>query len=373
MKHKNSGFTIVELLVGIVIISIIIIVIVIMISYFGVTDKANSATLRSDLNNASTVLKLYNAKFGSYPDTGTLSATRGRVCLNRTSYCFNTTDSNTIVSYTGGTNTYTLQMSQGTINYRVTESTSPALYVYVPTDGSYIQTITAANCPSTRIRAVDARDDHTYWVQKLSNGKCWMLTNLGYAGGGTDTYGDATSLSDGTNDRASTYTVAKYYIPIGSNVTTEPTAPSISTNGTGQYGYLYNYCAANGGQAGNGACSRTDSTEVDRTISICPSGWRLPFGKGGDFADLNATVNGNSSKSEAGLIKDPWLGQFSGLWYATGFLYQGAVGYYWSSSQRSLGQKPETAGYTLSLSRGWVDTAVLFLKHGGYAVRCIAS
>lgn len=46
-----------------------------------------------------------------------------------------------------------------------------------------MQLITSANCPATRIRAVDARDNRTYWVQATPDGKCWMLTNLAYAGG----------------------------------------------------------------------------------------------------------------------------------------------------------------------------------------------
>ena len=59
--------------------------------------------------------------------------------------------------------------------------------------------------------------------------------------------------------------------------TEEPKNPSTSTNGNGQVGYLYNFCAANGGQTGNGACSESSSTAVNTGISVCPAGWRLPI------------------------------------------------------------------------------------------------
>jgi hypothetical protein len=66
-----------------------------------------------------------------------------------------------------------------------------------------------------------------------------MLTNLGYAGGGTNTYGDIRTMANGTGG-ATTFTVASYYVtPATTNFTIEPTAPSVSTNGTGQYYYIY--------------------------------------------------------------------------------------------------------------------------------------
>jgi hypothetical protein len=110
------------------------------------------------------------------------------------------------------------------------------------TDGSVMQTITAANRPSTHTRGVDARDNYTYWVQKLADGKCWMLTNLAYVGSGTNTYSDTKTLTNGTAGGPQTYTIPSYYvIPSTTNCTTEPTDPSTSTTGTGQYGYLYNW------------------------------------------------------------------------------------------------------------------------------------
>ena len=229
-----------------------------------------------------------------------------------------------------------------------------------------IQTITTANCPSTRTQVHDARDGHTYWVQKLADNKCWMLTNLGYAGGGTNTYSDVITLTNGTGGSA-TYTVASYYVtPLTTNYTTEPTAPSTSTDGTGQYGYLYNFCGANGGQTGNGACSDASSTAVNTAISICPYGWRLPIGNGGDFGALNNAINGGLTNTDAGLIGTPWLAQRGGSW-GYGFGSQGSSGYYWSSTQYSAAY-----AYSLYFSSAGVYPASGSYKYVGFAVRCMA-
>jgi len=67
ITQKGSGFTIVELLVVIVVIGIL--ASIAMVSYSGITLKATSAVLQSDLRNASTILEMDKAKNGVYPDT----------------------------------------------------------------------------------------------------------------------------------------------------------------------------------------------------------------------------------------------------------------------------------------------------------------
>ena len=206
-----------------------------------------------------------------------------------------------------------------------------------------------------------------------------MLTNLAYAGGGTNTYGDVINQGTGApgtntingpdNSGSSTYTLAKYYVPTGANPTTEPTAPSTSTNGTSQYGYLYNWCAAMGGQ-NTAACANATTPTPIPTTNICPAGWRLPTGEPttGEFTALNAAINGGSTSSDAGLIASPGLFQRSGYWIG-GFSYQGSVGYYWSSTQIN-----EDSAQRLAISSSSVDSnsGSLVLKFRGFAIRCIA-
>jgi len=191
-----------------------------------------------------------------------------------------------------------------------------------------------------------------------------MLTNLAYAGGGTNTYTDTKTLQNGTSDTAITYTEPKYYIPSGANPTTEPTDPSTSTTGTGQYGYLYNWCAAMGGQAP--ACQNAVGSGFT-SASVCPSGWRLPTGGStGELTALNTAVNSGSTTTDAGL-RSSWLAQRSGYWFG-GFVLQSGYGAYWSSSQASA-----TGAFYLVFDSTSVNPADNVGKAIGRAVRCVAS
>ncbi|MEI7539594.1 MAG: prepilin-type N-terminal cleavage/methylation domain-containing protein [Candidatus Saccharibacteria bacterium] len=64
---KDSGFTIVELLVVIVVIGILAAITI--ISYTGVTARAKTSQSQSNAQSAQTVAEAYNADTGSYPPT----------------------------------------------------------------------------------------------------------------------------------------------------------------------------------------------------------------------------------------------------------------------------------------------------------------
>ncbi len=65
MGNTKKGFTIVELLVAIVVIGILAAITI--VSYSGVSQRANAVVLQSDLNNNSKLLKMYYGEYGSYP------------------------------------------------------------------------------------------------------------------------------------------------------------------------------------------------------------------------------------------------------------------------------------------------------------------
>lgn len=72
IQKNQSGFTIVELLVVIVVIGILAAITI--VSYTGISQKANIASLTSDLDNGSRLLGLYRVDYGTYPtviDPGT--------------------------------------------------------------------------------------------------------------------------------------------------------------------------------------------------------------------------------------------------------------------------------------------------------------
>lgn len=360
----SHGFTIIELLVVIVVLAVLAALVI--VSFSGITAKARDASLQADLSSNSKKLKLYYSQYGSYPtslDANNCPVTP--VASADSSYCLTKTSTNSISSYSGTSSTFFIGMNSGTTYYKITDTSPPALYVPIP-DGSIIQTITSTNCPSIRTRAIDARDSRTYWVQKLADGKCWMLTNLAYAGGGTNTYGDAKTLTNGTGGSA-TYTAANYYVvPSTTNYTTEPTSPSASTDGTGQYGYLYNFCGAMGGQA-TAACANATTPTPNTSISICPSGWRLPVRfPSNEFTALISSVNGTSYSTDEGL-RNNWLMQRSGIWNG-GFIHQGFYEIYWTASM--LGSTDSNVLYFYS--SGGTDSST-YIKYAGAAVRCLAN
>ena len=359
-KARSAAFTIVELLIVIVVIAILAAITI--ISYSGITNRAKETSLKSDLQNTSTKLKLAQIDTGSYPSS--LSSD-------------NTAKSgDNQLTYTGGGTTFCLKATSPSLpNKTFSINQEGSLQERdCPDTTLVIQTVTTATCSTTRTVTRDARDNRTYWIQKLADGRCWMLTNLAYAGGGTNTYGDVMPTGNGTggtlsgpdNSGSGTYTAAKYYTPTGANPTTSPTAPSTSTNGTGQYGYLYNWCAAMKAQTATSACTNAATPLPDTTKSICPAGWRLPIGgSSGEFQTLATAINATDDSAGSTALRTTWLAQYGGVW-ADGLVDQGGYGYYWSASQDSSGFT-----YDLNFYSSYVSPSGSDGKYYGQAVRCI--
>jgi prepilin-type N-terminal cleavage/methylation domain-containing protein/uncharacterized protein (TIGR02145 family) len=274
LKPKN-GFTIIESLIVVVIIGIL--AFITLISYSQISSRASDAALVFDLQNAQSKIKAYYSTYGSYP--ASLNASGCPVASGSlpadTNYCIPVSGSNTVYNYSSSGQTYSLILkSSRNVYYQGTESVAQTTFTPAP----YMQTITTANCPSIMTRAQDARDSHTYWVQKLGDGKCWMLTNLAYGGGGTNTYGDVKTLTNASgNPNLINISTANYYVnPNVSTFTVEPSNPSTNSDGRGQWGYLYNFCAVMGVQLATASCANATTPVYNLSTSICPSGWRTP-------------------------------------------------------------------------------------------------
>ena len=191
---------------------------------------------------------------------------------------------------------------------------------------------------------VDTRDDNTYTVSKLADGRCWMTQNLRIAG--------------------------KTLTPADSDVTSNYIIPASSISGFDSYsgisnayidnsdGGFYNWYTATAGTGTTALSTHGQNT----TVSICPKGWRLPTGgNGGEFNILdnsydssflrsipvNLTLSGNVSISSRG-------GQDSN-------------GRYWSSTVNSA-----YYAYLLTLNISNVYPADSYAKSVGFSVRCIA-
>lgn len=404
---NRQGFTLVELLVVIVVITILVAIATVGMTRY-LEDGRDSARASSATSIAEALEKYYDQS-GEYPSCAAVTAAASTVTSstlkgldqsalvvpNATTGTTNSIQCNAVLT-TAGTSDFFQYVGDGTadctgsvscasftLRYRNEADNSivevqsrrvassggggdggggPVTIV----DGSSMQTVTNANCPTTRTRAVDSRDNHTYWIQKLADGKCWMLTNLGYQGGGTNTYSDVKTISNGTSDLSPTRTVAKYYTtPSTVNYTTEPNNPSTSTTGAGQYGLLYNYCAATGAQAGTSGCSSATTPLPNPAISVCPAGWRVPTGNGGELGALNAAINGGAQYSDAGL-RTNWLAMRGGIW-GTAFSQQNIYGYYWSTTQSTSSEAYHMYFYGTYVTHDVSD------KNLGYALRCLVN
>ena len=135
----SPAFTIIELLVVIVVIGILAAITI--VSYTGITQRAVTSSLQSDLSNTSQQLKLYYQLYSSYPTAMTANCPTAPTADN--TYCLKASTGNTL-TYTSITpNTFHLTDTNTNNNsYSATDSTSPA--IATTTAGSS----TGSSCPT---------------------------------------------------------------------------------------------------------------------------------------------------------------------------------------------------------------------------------
>ena len=131
----SKAFTIVELLVVIVVIGILAAITV--IAYTGVSGKAVTASLQSDLTNAKKQLSLYYVDHGSYPsgiDGNNCPTLTGSAPTPDTRYCFKPSSGNTYAySSSDPYQTYILDATNtNNTTYRVTNSSNPVAVTTTP-------------------------------------------------------------------------------------------------------------------------------------------------------------------------------------------------------------------------------------------------
>ena len=190
----------------------------------------------------------------------------------------------------------------------------------------------------------DTRDNNTYTVSKLADGKCWMTQNLRIIN---------KTITPDDSDVTSNYT-----IPTSSNIMGSSYNTSRAHLDEMYGGYYIWYTAT----AGTGTTAM-NTPGLSTTSSICPKGWRLPTGEyGGEFQALYNNYNSSSM-----LLFNPINLKLSGNMNGTSRYSQDYYGYYWSSTVHS---DERALGLRVGLSD--VIPVSTYYKLEGFSVRCIA-
>ena len=127
-NNVKQGFTIVELLVVIVVIGILAAITI--VSYTGISSRATTTSLQSDLTNGSKKLKMYQVEYGSYPATMTNDGS-GNYCPSGSTppdnrYCLKPSSSNAFTYISSSPYlTFSLSIINGNTSYSITNNTSP--------------------------------------------------------------------------------------------------------------------------------------------------------------------------------------------------------------------------------------------------------
>lgn len=131
-SRNNSGFTIVELLVVIVVIGILAAITI--VSYAGISQRAIAASLQSDLANAQKQILIYQTENDVYPGEVDDCPTPadGNLCVDQSS----SDNSFTNYSVNNAVNppTFSLDAVNGSTIYRVTNNSGPAVVALDPAD-----------------------------------------------------------------------------------------------------------------------------------------------------------------------------------------------------------------------------------------------
>ena len=289
--------------------------------------------------------------------------------------------------------------SQGgtvTVNmYAIWESATPETTI---ANATYMQEV--SSCPDTLTTGQvyslkDSRDEQSYNVAKLADGKCWMITNLNLAGGtvlssdksdvpSTNYYTlpASTTISSGTSVQSGQFSsdTTAYVFNTGNNTTT----CNSSTPCNSYYSWL---AATAGGKNSSGSSVTTNG--YNAAYSICPKGWRLPTSttsnanaqtssnwKTGDWYALATAYGANLesnyyNSSDTNFYNNAGPGTtpnflLAGYYDNGSFYYGGSGGYYWSSTANS-----STSAYRLLFSSGGVNSANNYNRRNGNSVRCV--
>ena len=256
----KKAFSIVELLVVFVVIGILVAIGTVV--YSGVTNRANVVNIQSDLDANASKLQLYYAAYGSYPTT--LDANKcPSAPIADTNYCLKLSTNNTVNTYSATASTYTLNIANGSLCYRTTESTTPtnacsnagtSTYAVTSTGGNNIQTYVA--------NGVDGISGQSYKYHTFTSSGTLTVTTAGFADivvvGGGGAGGSRPNGYTGGGGAGGALVITDAYLPVGTLTVTVGAGGTGNGADRGLAGYtsrLGQFYAVGGG-GGGGESSR---------------------------------------------------------------------------------------------------------------------
>lgn len=268
------------------------------------------------------------------------------------------------------------------------------------------------------LQVLDTRDNKTYWISKLADGKCWMTQNLdldldnrtALTSADSDVINDwvpaqSTQKGDSVTHWDYSYTNAQSFDPGDWYWNNTPWYESVTNNfimgdyghdpvrfarvpfeGNGTHGHVGNYYSWSAAVAMNdtssyvayGYNSGADINQMPQT-SICPKGWRLPYAmnksdnKPNDFQDIldvyyptNYEQHTDYEQVSAPIyyVRAGYVNDYT----SQRFNYSGSYGSYWSNTTTG-NQSAFTNEFN---STSWYTYAISNYRYKGMNVRCIA-
>ena len=274
--------------------------------------------------------------------------------------------------------------------------------------GSLTQAPTNGTANLSSVSALtDQRDNQTYAIAKLADGKCWMIENLRldnqYTVGNNQTNPSVTNASLSQGYKFSFIGLAN---PESADFSNSTTANSLYTTETGVEGkntISGSYQSLRFPRYNNNNTSQraanTTNTDVNtysygnyytwaaviadttyytsgnhNTTSICPKGWSIPVGNttSNGYGKLDVDMGGTGAYQTTAEASNRWRKYptnflYSGYFGTSSANYRGSSGNYWSSTANNAYNS-----YHLFLYSTFVYPGTYYsLKYSGYAARCV--
>ena len=272
--------------------------------------------------------------------------------------------------------------------------------------GSLTQAPTNGTANLSSVSALtDQRDNQTYAIAKLADGKCWMIENLrldnqytvgnnqtnpsvtnaslsqgynpsfiGLAGSESADFSNSTTPNslyttetgvEGKNTISGDSTYLGYRFPRYNNDNTSQRAENTTNTNANIYSYgnYYTWAAV--------IADTTHYTSGNHnTTSICPTGWHIPTGStSGEYYTLNTNANSGATNTSTGLRSYPTNFLYSGRFDTSSANNRGGYGYYWSSTANNTIHSSILRLYSTHVIPG----TYFYDKYYGFTARCVAS